>query len=55
MPSYVIKVETELTLFPKDLERLEDVVYDELTKRYNASTSTDEEGVGLTDVQAVYN
>ena len=55
MPQYLIKVTTELTLFPKDLEKLEDVVYDVLTKEYDASTDVDEEGVGLTDVQATYN
>jgi hypothetical protein len=55
MPEYVIKVKTELTLFPKDLEKLEDVVYDELTKKFKASTDVDEEGAGLTDVQAIYN
>jgi hypothetical protein len=55
MPQYLIKVDTHVSLDSKDLERLEDVVYDVLTKERCASTATDSEGVGYTDVEAVYN
>lgn len=55
MPEFVIKVSIPRPLDVADLERLEDVVYDELTKKMGCPTSTDSEGIGFTDVEAVYN
>lgn len=55
MPEYVIKIKTDIRLANWGLEKLEDVVYDEVTKKLGGSTEVDSEGIGITDVQAVYN
>jgi len=63
MPGYTIKVRTEVALSKKDLDRLEDVVYDELVDKMGAPTTEkpaefiDGKFVrvgGVTDVQATY-
>lgn len=55
MPDIVVKVHVPRILERADLERLEDVVYDFFTKEYGTPTGTDSEGIGFTDVEAVYN
>lgn len=55
MPDYLIKVTTDVTLDRQGLDGLEDVVYDYLVDSKGASTEVDAEGVGLTDVETVFN
>jgi hypothetical protein len=55
MPAYQVRIETDVVLDQASLDRIEDVVYDVLTLEKGASTAVDTDGVGITDVQTVYN
>lgn len=55
MPEYAVNIKTDACLSVKDLETLEDVVYDVVTTNMGGSIEVDDEEIGITDVEAVYN
>lgn len=55
MPSYIVKIETDVTLFRQDLDVIEDVVYDTIVDGFGGSAEVLADGGGFTDVEAVYN
>lgn len=55
MPDYTIKIKSDVILDQAGLDRLEDVVYDVLTKEYGGSTAINErEWAGINDVHATF-
>lgn len=55
MPSYLIKITTDAVLTREGLDALEDAVYDVVVDTFGGSTEVDDEGIGLTDVETVFN
>ncbi len=54
MANYVINIKTNIALLSGDLVHIENIVYDVITA-LGGSTKVDNEGIGLTDVEAKYN
>lgn len=54
MPDYTIKIKSDVVLDQAGLDRLEDAVYDVLTKEKGGSTAMSDEWTGVNDVRATF-
>lgn len=55
MPGYLVRINTDAILSHKALDHLEDAVYDVVVDQFGGSDAVDDEGIGLTDVEATFN